>query len=168
MHSIRQTVSYVGKGKRLEAENMRDVFAHRCNLRILVILYWDKICTVAQEDNEEMNKILDNFNGLGIFETMVLGIVFARHPAQQSETVDHLVIFSGDGDFTTLVEALQRRGRKVSVVSTMSTQPPMIADDLRRQADHFIDLLSLKGEIGRDPSERAARHVEPVHHDDDN
>jgi uncharacterized LabA/DUF88 family protein len=42
----------------------------------------------------------------------------------------------------------------------MATQPPMIADDLRRQADHFIDLLSLKAEIGRDPSERAPRPAE--------
>ena len=73
-----------------------------------------------------------------------------------ADVVDHYVIFSGDGDFTTLVEALQRKGRKVSVVSTMSTQPPMIADDLRRQADHFIDLMTLKGEVGRDPSERPA------------
>ncbi|TPW31996.1 LabA-like NYN domain-containing protein [Pararhizobium mangrovi] len=76
---------------------------------------------------------------------------------EQSTVVDHLVIFSGDGDFTTLVEALQRRGRKVSVVSTLSTQPPMIADDLRRQADHFIDLVSLRDEVGRAPSERPSR-----------
>ena len=82
---------------------------------------------------------------------------------EQSETVDHLVLFSGDGDFTTLVEALQRKGRKVSVVSTMATQPPMIADDLRRQSDHFIDLMTLKAEIGRDPSERGTpRAPEPA------
>ena len=81
---------------------------------------------------------------------------------EQAETVDHLVLFSGDGDFTNLVEALQRRGRKVSVVSTMQTQPPMIADDLRRQADHFIDLMTLKAEVGRDPSERAPRPTEPA------
>ena len=61
-----------------------------------------------------------------------------------ADVVDHFVIFSGDGDFRTLVEALQRRGRKVSVVSTMTTQPPMISDDLRRQADHFIDLATLE------------------------
>lgn len=73
---------------------------------------------------------------------------------EQSATVDHLVLFSGDGDFTTLVEALQRKGRKVTVVSTMNSQPPMIADDLRRQADNFIELASLKNEIGRDPNER--------------
>ena len=85
--------------------------------------------------------------------------------------VDHYVIFSGDGDFRTLVEALQRKGRKVSVVSTMSSQPPMIADDLRRQADHFIDLMSLKSEIGREPSERPMRKAEaesePEYHEDD-
>ena len=79
------------------------------------------------------------------------------------------MIFSGDGDFRTLVEALQRRGRKVSIVSTMASQPPMISDDLRRQADNFIDLMSLKGELGREPSERPARRPEPVvdvDHDD--
>lgn len=91
-----------------------------------------------------------------------MDIELAIDAMEQSETADHLVIFSGDGDFTTLVEALQRKGRKVSVVSTMATQPPMIADDLRRQADHFIDLSSLKAEIGRDPSERPPRPVEPV------
>ena len=77
-----------------------------------------------------------------------------------SDVVDHYVIFSGDGDFRSLVEALQRRGRKVSIVSTMSSQPPMIADDLRRQADQFIDLMALKAEIGRDPSERPPRRSE--------
>ncbi|AOF90621.1 NYN domain-containing protein [Sinorhizobium sp. RAC02] len=91
-----------------------------------------------------------------------MDIELAIDAMEQSETVDHFVIFSGDGDFTSLVEALQRRGRKVSVVSTMQTQPPMIADDLRRQADYFIDLGTLKAEIGRDPSERPQRAVDPV------
>ncbi len=86
-----------------------------------------------------------------------MDIELAVDAMEQAETVDHLVLFSGDGDFTTLVEALQRKGRKVSVVSTMATQPPMIADDLRRQADHFIDLATLKDEVGRDASERAQR-----------
>ncbi|MGX1099044.1 LabA-like NYN domain-containing protein [Amorphus sp. MBR-141] len=76
---------------------------------------------------------------------------------QMAEHVDHIVLFSGDGDFRRLVEAIQRRGRKVSVVSTLQTQPPMIADDLRRQADHFIDLVTLEAKIGRDPAERSAR-----------
>ena len=87
---------------------------------------------------------------------------------QLADVVDHYVIFSGDGDFRTLVEALQRRGRKVSIVSTMASQPPMISDDLRRQADNFIDLMSLKGELGREPNERQVRRPEPADaHDDD-
>ena len=87
---------------------------------------------------------------------------------QLADSVDHYVIFSGDGDFRTLVEALQRKGRKVSVVSTMASQPPMISDELRRQADHFIELQSLRGEVGREPGERAApRRPEPESDDDD-
>lgn len=96
-----------------------------------------------------------------------MDIELAVDAMELAETVDHYVIFSGDGDFRSLVEALQRRGRKVSVVSTMTSQPPMIADDLRRQADNFIDLVSLKGEIGRDPSERPPRRFEPVADDDE-
>lgn len=83
------------------------------------------------------------------------------------DSYDHAVLFSGDGDFRCLVEALQRKGRKVSVVSTMASQPPMIADDLRRQADHFIDLRSLESEIGRDASERPAPRPRPDVEDDD-
>jgi uncharacterized LabA/DUF88 family protein len=77
-----------------------------------------------------------------------------------AETIDHVVLFSGDGDFRSLVEAVQRRGRKVSVVSTLSTQPPMIADELRRQADHFVDIVSLRDKIGRDAAERPPRHAD--------
>lgn len=77
-----------------------------------------------------------------------------------AEIVDHIVLFSGDGDFRPLVEAVQRKGKKVSVVSTLSTQPPMISDELRRQADYFIDLSVLSSRIGRDPGERASRVVE--------
>jgi uncharacterized LabA/DUF88 family protein len=71
-----------------------------------------------------------------------------------AEHVDQIVLFSGDGDFRSLVEALQRRGVRVTVVSTISCQPPLIADELRRQADVFTDLMELKSRIGRDPSER--------------
>ncbi|MDO8533744.1 MAG: NYN domain-containing protein [Xanthobacteraceae bacterium] len=71
--------------------------------------------------------------------------------------VDHIVLFSGDGDFRPLVESIQRRGVRVTVVSTIVTQPPMVADELRRQADIFLDLAELIPKIGRDPAERAAR-----------
>ena len=67
--------------------------------------------------------------------------------------VDHIVLFSGDGDFRPLVESLQRQGVRVSVVSTIRSQPPMIADELRRQADNFIELDELREVIGRPPRE---------------
>ena len=81
--------------------------------------------------------------------------------------VDHYVIFSGDGDFRSLVEALQRHGRKVTVVSTMSSTPPMISDDLRRQADHFVDLMSLRAEVGREFADRPVRRNENADIDED-
>ena len=62
-----------------------------------------------------------------------------------------------DGDFRSLVEAVQRRGVRVVVVSTVSTQPPMVADELRRQADQFVDIIELQSKIGRDPTDRPLR-----------
>jgi uncharacterized LabA/DUF88 family protein len=70
--------------------------------------------------------------------------------------IDQMVLFSGDGAFRSLVEAVQRRGVRVTVISTISTQLPMIADELRRQADVFTDLAELKSKLSRDPSERPA------------
>ena len=86
-----------------------------------------------------------------------MDIELAVDAMELSEHVDHIVLFSGDGDFRSLVEAIQRKGRKVSVVSTLQTQPAMVADELRRQADHFIDLANLSGRISRDPNERPIR-----------
>lgn len=96
-----------------------------------------------------------------------MDIELAIDAMELADTVDHFVIFSGDGDFRSLVEALQRRGRKVSVVSTLATQPAMISDDLRRQADHFIDLVSLKNEVGRAPSERAPQSGRNLYEEDE-
>lgn len=73
---------------------------------------------------------------------------------EMAERVDLLVIFSGDGDFRRLVEAVQRKGRRVSIVSTTRTQPPMVADELRRQADNFIELDELKSQIARESGQR--------------
>lgn len=67
-----------------------------------------------------------------------------------ADHVDHIVLFSGDGDFRRLVESVQRKGVRVTVVSTIRTSPPMVADELRRQADYFMDLMSLSEQIERD------------------
>src|SRR5271154_4818729 len=86
-----------------------------------------------------------------------MDIELAVDAMEMADHLDHIVLFSGDGDFRSLVEAVQRKGVRVSVVSTVTTQPPMVADELRRQADEFIDIVQLSAKIGRDPSERAER-----------
>jgi uncharacterized LabA/DUF88 family protein len=88
-----------------------------------------------------------------------MDIELAVDAMELASTIDHMVLFSGDGDFRSLVEAVQRKGVRVTVISTVSTQPPMIADELRRQADIFIDIVTLQGKIGRDPAERGPREA---------
>jgi uncharacterized LabA/DUF88 family protein len=82
--------------------------------------------------------------------------------------IDHAVLFSGDGDFRRLVEAVQRRGVRVTVVSTVKSQPPMIADELRRQADFFLELKDLEKKVGRAVSPRQDKEFEdyPVEYED--
>ncbi len=86
-----------------------------------------------------------------------MDIELAVDAMELSEHLDHVVLFSGDGDFRSLVEALQHKGKRVSVVSTLATSPPMVADELRRQADQFIELSQLQHQDGSDPAERAMR-----------
>ena len=93
-----------------------------------------------------------------------MDIELAVDAMEIAEHIDQMVLFSGDGDFRSLVASLQRRGVHVTVASTVSTQPPMVADELRRQADVFLDIVELQPKIGRDPSERAPREPrEPRH-----
>ena len=74
------------------------------------------------------------------------------------DCIDHAVIFSGDGDFRRLAEFVQRKGLRVTVVSTMRSKPPMIADELRRQADVFIELMDIKADIQRRGGHGAESH----------
>ena len=69
---------------------------------------------------------------------------------------------SGDGDFRRLVECVQRKGVRVSVVSTVASNPPMAADELRRQADTFIELQELAPAISRPPNGRENGHGRPA------
>jgi uncharacterized LabA/DUF88 family protein len=85
-----------------------------------------------------------------------MNIELAVSAMEIADRIDQMFLFSGDGDFRPLLEAVQRRGVHVTVVSTISSQPPMAADELRRQADVFVDLAELKSKLGRDPSERPA------------
>ncbi len=78
-----------------------------------------------------------------------MDIELAIDVMEMAERLDHIVIFSGDGDFRRLVEAVQRKGVRVTVVSTVRSQPPMVADELRRQADYFMELQDLQPDIAR-------------------
>lgn len=83
-----------------------------------------------------------------------MDIELAVDAMELANHIDQMVLFSGDGDFRSLVGAVQRHGVRVTVVSTMSSQPPMVADELRRQADVFIDLVELRSKVGRDPPQQ--------------
>ena len=105
-----------------------------------------------------------------------MDIELAVDVMEMAEHVQHVVIFSGDGDFRSLVVAVQRKGVRVSVVSTTRSQPPMVADELRRQADNFIELSDLESAIAREGQDnngqrraQASTPDQPVHNysDDD-
>ncbi len=81
--------------------------------------------------------------------------------------LDHVVLFSGDGDFRSLIEAVQDMGCRVTVVSSLAVRPPMVADDLRRQADDFVDLVDLEKDIGRERSPQNGHARGNVAEDDD-
>jgi len=87
-----------------------------------------------------------------------MDIEIAIDAIEMCEQLDHIVLFSGDGDFRRLVEAVQRRGTRVTVISTVRSHPPMAADELRRQADVFIELEDLKEKIARSSNGRNDDH----------
>jgi len=84
-----------------------------------------------------------------------------------AEKVDHIVLFSGDGGYRSLIEAVQRRGARVTVISTVANNTAAIADELRRQADSFVDLKTLRGDIARERAGPAANTDDAYDDDDD-
>ena len=93
-----------------------------------------------------------------------MDIELAIDMLEMADRLDHIVLFSGDGDFRRLVEAVQRRGVRVAVVSTVKSNPPMVADELRRQADTFIDLEKIKSAISR-PEKGSDEEYDPHEYD---
>lgn len=105
-----------------------------------------------------------------------MDIELAVDAMKLAPSLDHIVIFTGDGDFRALVAALQEQGKRVTVVSTLQSQPPMIADELRRQADQFVEIADLEDDICRDAGRPAVQRsaprdrpvtAEPVRFDDE-
>ncbi len=153
----------------IDYKRLLEVFSGRCNL--VRALYYTAL--VEDQEYSPIRPLVDwlDYNGY----TMVtkptkeftdatgrrkvkgnMDIELAVDVMEMLDHLDHIVLFSGDGDFRRLVEAIQRRGRRVTVVSTLRSQPPMIADELRRQADLFIDLADLQSLVARQlPADRA-------------
>lgn len=140
--------------------------------RLLRVFYYTAI--VEDEEYSSIRPLLDwlDYNGFSVVTKNAksfvddsgrrkikgnMDIELAVDALEITPHIDRAVLFSGDGDFTRVVEAMQRKGVRVSVVSTLATKPPMIADELRRQCDEFIDLTQLISKIGRDPEVRAER-----------
>jgi len=116
--------------------------------------------SAVQVDQRKLQNINDPVDAAARRRRKVKGnmdIELAVDAMELAGHVDQIVLFSGAGDFRPLVEALQRRGVRITVVSTIASQPPMIADELRRQADLFTDLVELRSKIERPASERAPR-----------
>ena len=143
--------------------------------RLMRIFYYTAL--VEHDDYSPIRPLIDwlNYNGFTLVTKPAkeyidsqgsrkikgnMDIELTVNAMELAPRIDHIVLFSGDGDFRPLVESLQRTGVRVSVVSTIRSQPPMIANELRRQADNFIDLDELRGAIGRPPHE--VRIVEPT------
>jgi uncharacterized LabA/DUF88 family protein len=91
-----------------------------------------------------------------------IDVELAVDALELAQHVDEIVLFSGDGSFCSLVAALQRRGVHVSVVSSIASSPPMIASELRRKADTFMDLRDLKSRIGREAHGRSPKAGPPL------
>ncbi len=81
--------------------------------------------------------------------------------------IDHAVLFSGDGSFRRAIEAVQARGTRVTVVGTVRSSPPMAADELRRQADNFVDLVQLRAEFERAGEARPPAEEQDYDEDED-
>ena len=98
-------------------------------------------------DSSGQNKIKGNMD----IDLAVGAMFLADH-------LDHFVLFSGDGDFLPLVIALQKKGKQVTVVSTTNTTPPVVAKNLRRQANNFVDLADLEEQISRTSETAEYKH----------
>ncbi len=153
----------------IDYKRMLDYFAKRG--RLIRAFYY--IALIEDQENSSIRPLMDwlDYNGFTLVTKPAreftdsfgrrkvkgnMDVELAVDAMEMADTLEHIVLFSGDGDLRRLVEAVQRRGVRVTVVSTMKSQPPMLSDGLRRQTDFFMDLLDLAPSIMRDRDEREA------------
>lgn len=154
----------------IDYRRLLDEFGRRCRLRRAY--YYTAL--VEDQDFSPIRPLVDwlDYNGYTLVTKSAreytdaqgrrrfkgdMDVEIAVDMLEAAAWLDHAVLFSGDGDFVALVEALQRRGVRVSVLSTIRSNPPMTSDDLRRQCDQFIDIADIAQTIGRPPRPQAPR-----------
>ncbi len=161
----------------IDYRKLLEFFADRA--RVLRAFYYTAI--IEDQDYSPLRPLVDwlDYNGYSLVTKPAkeftdaagrrkvkgnMDVELAVDVMETSGHVDHIVLFSGDGDFRRLVEAVQRRGVRVTVVSSIKTQPPMVADELRRQADIFVDLTDLAPFISRanSPNRQSGGPREPA------
>ena len=152
------------KGLNVEVDYRKLLTEFRSKGRLLRAYYYTAL--LDTEDYSPIRKLVDwlQYNGYNLVTKTAreftdrdgrrrikgnMDVEIAVDVMNVAPHVDHIVLFSGDGDFTSLVEAVKSRGVRVSVVSTIQSQPPMASDELRRAADVFIDLADLEGTVTR-------------------
>lgn len=151
-----------GLNAELDFRKVREVWASRG--RLLRALYYTAV--IEGEEFSPVKPLIDflDYNGFSVVTKPVrrftdadgrsrikgnMDMEMAVDLMELAPRLDHAVVFTGDGDFRRVVEAVQAKGVRVTVVSTLKTQPPQIADELRRQADEFVDLADLLPDVSR-------------------
>jgi uncharacterized LabA/DUF88 family protein len=151
-----------GLNAELDFKRLREFWASR--QRLVRALYYTAV--IEGEEFSPVKPLIDflDYNGFSVVTKPVkrftdadgrsrikgnMDMEMAVDLLELAPRLDHAVIFSGDGDFRRVVEAVQAKGVRVTVVSTLRTQPPQIADELRRQADEFLDLADLLPDVSR-------------------
>jgi uncharacterized LabA/DUF88 family protein len=146
----------------IDYKNLLEVFSERG--RVVRALYYTAL--VEDQEYSPLRPLVDwlDYNGYSLVTKPAkeftdhagrrkikgnMDIEIAVDLMELAPRLDHVYLFSGDGDFRRLVESVQSRAVRVTVVSSIATRPPMIADELRRQADAFIDLADLMPRIAR-------------------
>lgn len=152
------------KALSFEIDYSRLLYLFRSRCQLVRALYYTAIA--EEQEYSSVRPLVDwlDYNGFTVVTKPIkeysdgtgrrkvkgnMDIELAVDAMEFAEYLDHIILFTGDGDFRSLVEALQHKGKRVSVVSTLETQPPMIADELRRQSDQFIELSLLESQICR-------------------
>lgn len=153
-------------GFEIDYRKLRDEFATRG--RLIRLNYYT--CINEADEYTPLRPLTDwlDYNGYSVTAKTVreytdaqgrrklkgsIGIELATDAMQLAPSLQHAIIFTGDGDYKPLVVALQRAGVRVTVCSTLRSDTPMVSDDLRRQADHFVDLADIRDVISRPPRE---------------